>query len=89
VRRSPDGATGRRMRVWKNAPRGAGDLHRRAGETRMVMLSNRVHIFARPHFKDDLIWSWGAEIRSCSSPILMQQPAEQVASMHPTFGLGS
>jgi hypothetical protein len=25
---------------------------------------------------------WGAEIRSCSPPILMQQPAEQVAAVH-------
>jgi hypothetical protein len=25
---------------------------------------------------------WGTEIRSCSSPILMQQPAEQVAAVH-------
>jgi hypothetical protein len=28
--------------------------------------------------------AWGAEIRSCSSPVLMKKPAEQVTPLYPT-----
>jgi hypothetical protein len=31
----------------------------------------------------DLFPAWGAQIRSCSSLILMEEPTEQVTSMHP------
>ena len=39
----------------------------------MVMLSNRVHIFARPHFKDDLIWCFGS-VLECGDPVSIRLP---------------
>ena len=43
----------------------------------------------RPRIADRSYWNrcavrpWGAEIRSCSSPVLVEEPSEQVTSLYP------
>jgi hypothetical protein len=39
----------------------------------MVLLSNRVHIFARPQFRDELIWCFGT-VLGCGEPVSIRLP---------------
>jgi hypothetical protein len=54
----------------------------------MVSLSNRVHIFARPQFRDDLIWCFRT-VLGCGDPVSIRLPgvAEPVLGFRfPTAG---
>ena len=59
--------------MWENDPTCGGDVHRQDRETSLVSLSNRVHIFARPRFKDELIWCFST-VLDCGDPVSIRLP---------------